>query len=64
MPWARIPTGPGYSGPSTPPHRWFGLDVPRSGYGIDNPDNVYHNFMVDGAARYDVHGRFPRVGPA
>lgn len=46
------------------PHQWFGLAVPRSGYGIDNPDNVYRNIMVDGAARYRIHGRIKRPGPA
>ncbi|WP_176593456.1 DUF1214 domain-containing protein [Sphingobium sp. EM0848] len=46
------------------PHDWFGMRVPRSGYGIDNPDNVYRNAMVDGAARYEIHGRIKRPGPA
>lgn len=46
------------------PHSWFGLTVPRSGYGIDNPDNVYRNVMVDGAARYVIHGRYKQPGPA
>ncbi|WP_150295136.1 DUF1214 domain-containing protein [Sphingobium estronivorans] len=46
------------------PHDWSGLAVPRSGYGIDNPDNVYRNIMVDGAARYVIHGRVKKPGPA
>ncbi|WP_336970745.1 DUF1214 domain-containing protein [Sphingobium aromaticiconvertens] len=46
------------------PHDWFGVRVPRSGYGIDNPDNVYRNVMIDGAARYEIHGRVKRPGPA
>lgn len=46
------------------PHDWFGMRVPRSGYGIDNPDNVYRNVMIDGAARYEIHGRVKRPGPA
>lgn len=45
------------------PRRWFGLDVPRSGYGIDNPDNVYRNFRVEGASRYEIRGRVKRPGP-
>jgi hypothetical protein len=45
------------------PHDWFGMRVPRSGYGIDNPDNVYRNVMIDGAARYEIHGRIKRPGP-
>ncbi|SNS06341.1 Protein of unknown function [Sphingomonas laterariae] len=46
------------------PHAWFGMQVPRSGYGIDNPDNVYRNIMVDGAARYEIRGQVKRPGPA
>lgn len=46
------------------PHRWFGLDVPRSGYGIENPDNVYRQTRVDGAARYEIRGRMVHPGPA
>ncbi|MGH6782092.1 MAG: hypothetical protein ACREB5_08310, partial [Sphingomonadaceae bacterium] len=46
------------------PHDWFGMRVPRSGYGIDNPDNVYRNIMGDGAARYEIRGRIKQPGPA
>lgn len=46
------------------PHDWFGMQVPRSGYGIDNPDNVYRNIMIDGASRYEIRGRIKRPGPA
>lgn len=46
------------------PHDWFGMQVPRSGYGIDNPDNVYRNILVDGASRYEIRGRIKRPGPA
>lgn len=46
------------------PHTWAGVAVPRSGYGIDNPDNVYRNIMVDGQARYEIHGRINKPGPA
>ena len=45
------------------PHEWSGIQVPRSGYGIENPDNVYRNLMVDGAVRYEIHGRVKRPGP-
>lgn len=45
------------------PHDWWGLKVPRSGYGIDNPDNVYRNIMIDGAARYEIRGRIKQPGP-
>ncbi len=46
------------------PHDWSGMRVPRSGYGIDNPDNVYRNIMIDGTARYEIRGRIKRPGPA
>lgn len=45
------------------PHRWAGLHVPRSGYGIDNPDNVYRNFAVAGGSRYVIRGKIARPGP-
>lgn len=45
------------------PHRWHGMAVPGSGFGIDNPDNIYMNFTVDGAARYRLHGQVPNPGP-
>ncbi|MCB9725630.1 MAG: hypothetical protein H6748_16405 [Spirochaetaceae bacterium] len=45
------------------PHVWHGLSMPRAGYGIENPDNVYRSLMVDGASRYVIEGRFPPVGP-
>jgi len=49
---------------ANPPHTWHGLVLPRAGYGIENPDNVYRHFHVDGRARYEVRGRFPGRGPA
>ncbi len=45
------------------PHRWHGISVPGSGFGIDNPDNVYQGFTVAGGGRYRVTGRMPRPGP-
>ncbi len=45
------------------PHDWFGIHSPRSGYGIENPDNVYRNLMIDGSARYEIHGRVKRPAP-
>lgn len=45
------------------PHAWFGMKLPRAGYGIENPDNVYRGFHVDGASRYEVRGRFDAPGP-
>jgi len=45
------------------PHRWHGLAVPGSGFGIDNPDNVYQGFTVEGGKRYVIHGRMPSPAP-
>lgn len=45
------------------PHRWFGLDVPRSGFGIENPDNVYRDTHVDAEAQYEIRGKIERPGP-
>jgi hypothetical protein len=45
------------------PHRWAGMDVPRSGYGIDNPDNAYRNFAVEGGSRYLIRGKVNHPGP-
>ena len=45
------------------PHRWHGLSVPGSGFGIDNPDNVYQGFTVEGGQRYVVRGRMPSPTP-
>jgi hypothetical protein len=49
---------------STGPHEWFGYKMPGSGYGVDNPDNVYRMMMVNGAARYEIHGKVHKPGPA
>jgi hypothetical protein len=48
---------------SNAPHEWMGRQMPRSGYGIDNPDNVYRQAMLDGGSRYEIHGRVRRPGP-
>ncbi len=49
---------------SAAPHRWGGTEVPGSGYGIDNPDNVYRTATIGGAARYEITGRVTAAGPA
>ena len=43
------------------PHTWGGITTPRSGYGIDNPDNVYgfpamanHNAFFNGRAPLEI----------
>jgi hypothetical protein len=41
------------------PHRWFGLDVPGSRHGVDNPDNIYRVIALDDVSSYLVRGRVP-----
>jgi hypothetical protein len=41
------------------PHRWFGLDVPGSRYGVDNPDNIYRVAAIDEVSTYELQGRVP-----
>ena len=46
------------------PHRWFGLDVPGSRHGVDNPDNIYRVIAIDELSHYEVRGRvLPEPGP-
>lgn len=46
------------------PHRWFGLDVPGSRHGVDNPDNIYRVAAIDDRSSYEVHGRvLPEPSP-
>lgn len=45
------------------PHDWFGLSVGGSGYGIDNPDNVYRNIPIDGGGRYLICGQVLQPAP-
>lgn len=44
-------------------HKWHGMDVPNSGYGIENPDNIYQVATVVGGGKYIMHGRWPKPGP-
>ena len=45
------------------PHRWHGMIVPGSGFGIENPDNIYQGFAVAGGGHYVLHGHLPKPGP-
>lgn len=45
-------------------HSWFGIEVPNSGYGIENPDNVYRHVAINGQGRYLIRGRMPERPPA
>lgn len=48
----------------TGPHRFGGLELPRSGFGIENPDNVYRNATVHGDHRYEIRGKLGPQPPA
>ncbi|MCB2061313.1 MAG: hypothetical protein R3E09_14850 [Novosphingobium sp.] len=41
----------------TPPHHWFGRDVPGSRWGADSPDFAYRIIPVSSDGRYEIHGR-------
>lgn len=41
------------------PHAWFGLDMPGSRHGVDNPDNIYRVIALDDVSSYQVRGRVP-----
>ncbi|MCA1004641.1 DUF1214 domain-containing protein [Rhodococcus hoagii] len=58
------PSRPQFSWEANAAHQWHALDVPASGYGIDNPDNVHRHAAVDGASTYVVHGRMPAGSPS
>jgi hypothetical protein len=45
-------------------HSWSGRTIPNSGYGIENPDNVYRHIPMDGASRYEIHGQLPKHPPS
>ncbi len=46
----------------TAPHVFQGLSSPRSGFGIENPDNVYRHTAVSGSSTYEIRGKinYPR----
>jgi hypothetical protein len=45
-------------------HRWNGMVVPSSGYGLDAPDNIYRSATFDGAGRYRIRGTVQGGAPA
>ena len=49
---------------NTAAHEWMGLQFPNSGYGIENPDNVYRHAPLDGRSRYEIRGVMPANPPA
>lgn len=58
------PARPAFLWAACAPHSWHGLDVPGSGYGIDNPDNVHRRCAIDGVSTYRIRGRVPERPPA
>lgn len=58
------PADPHFVWEASAPHCWHGLDVARSGYGIENPDNVYRHAAVDGRSTFVIRGRMPEKRPA
>ncbi|OYD70425.1 DUF1214 domain-containing protein [Rhodococcus sp. OK302] len=47
----------------TAPHEFQGLSSPRSGFGIENPDNVYRHAAISGASTYEIRGKVNYPGP-
>lgn len=41
----------------TPPHHWFGRDVPGSRWAGDSPDFIYRVITTSYGPRYEIHGR-------
>ncbi|WP_067438044.1 hypothetical protein [Nocardioides jensenii] len=58
------PSRPAFLWSANAAHSWHGIDMPNSGYGIDNPDNVHRRAAVDGRSTYVVRGRVPEVPAA
>jgi len=58
------PSEPHFNWAVTAPHCWHGFEVARSGYGIDNPDNVHRHAAVDGQSSFVIRGRMPEQRPA
>lgn len=48
---------------ATAGHSWFGLTFPNSGFGIENPDNVYRHAAIDGQGYYIIRGRISETRP-
>ncbi|WP_215923378.1 DUF1214 domain-containing protein [Nocardia albiluteola] len=48
---------------TTAAHDYHGLSMPDSGYGIENPDNVYRDAAFDPHSTYEIHGVRHNPGP-
>ncbi|MFS3130735.1 hypothetical protein ACLM5J_20195 [Nocardioides sp. Bht2] len=53
------PARPAFLWSACAAHSWPGLEVPNSGYGIDNPDNVHRRTAIDGVSTYRISARVP-----
>ncbi|MGI9292923.1 MAG: hypothetical protein ACR2PS_02990 [Pseudomonadales bacterium] len=49
---------------TTAAHAWMGREFPNSGYGIENPDNIYRHAPIDGHSQYEIRGIMPENPPA
>lgn len=58
------PARPRVSWIESPPHHWFGDDVPGGRYAGDNPDTIYRIVPIDGVSSYEVTGQFLPNRPA
>lgn len=58
------PTRPKLFWVTTAAHSWMGRNFPNSGYGIENPDNIYRHAPIDGRSRYEIRGVLPENPPA
>jgi hypothetical protein len=47
-----------------PAHRWFGMDIPGSRIGGDNPDNSYRHIGITHGARYELDAQTRGRPPA
>lgn len=55
------PTDPRFFWVSCARRDWFGHTMPNTGYGIENPDNVYRHVAIDDTGTFVVRGRFATV---
>jgi hypothetical protein len=58
------PDHPVVSWIESPPHTWFGNEVPGGRFAGDNPDSVYRMIPIDGVSTYQITGRFVGAHPA
>ncbi|MFE3226079.1 hypothetical protein [Nocardia sp. NPDC059228] len=62
IPWSRT-SKPVPVWATTAAHDYRGLSMPNSGFGIENPDNVYRYAAFDPQSTYEIHGVRHNPGP-